>query len=94
VIAAQRVKARLACVSALVHHGVIDDAGFDLHVSARAGQVSWHPVPQRVGVLRHWSRRPLDGDRFAVSVREAWVQFAVCSGVASRDVRLRRTDSL
>ena len=51
VVRAQRVKGRLACVSALVHHGVIEDDGFDLHVSARSGQVSWHPVPAREHVI-------------------------------------------
>jgi hypothetical protein len=94
VIAAQRAKGRLACVSALVHHGVIEDAGFALHVSAREGQVSWHPVPPRDGLVRHWSRRPREGDRFAVSVPEAWRQFGLCPVVAGREVRLLRTDSL
>ena len=94
VLQAQRAKGRLACVSALVYHGLIDDEGFDLHVSARLGQVSWHPVPSRKGVVRHWSRTPLDGDRFAVGPETAWAQFALCSAVAGGDVRMRRTDSL
>jgi hypothetical protein len=91
---AQRAKGRLACVSALVHHGVIEDSGFDLHVSARLGQVSWHPIPARDGVIRHWSREPLAGDRFAVSAEVAWAQFAICLAVGSRDVRLQQPDSL
>jgi hypothetical protein len=94
VLRAQRAKGRLACVSALVHHGVIEDAGFELHVSAREGQVSWHPVAARDDVVRHWSREPLDGDRFAVTAQVAWRQFAVCRRVASADVRLVETDSL
>jgi len=94
VLQSQRVKGRLACVSALVYHGVIDDADFDLHVSARVGQVSWHPIPSRPDVVRHWSRSPLDGDRFAVSRETAWAQFGLCKAVASGDVRLQRTDSL
>lgn len=94
VVAAQRAKGRLACVSALVYHGEIEDHGFDLHVSARLGQVSWHPVPQRRGLVRHWSRRPLGGDRFAVGVQEAWDQFATCDAVAGREVRSLRPDSL
>ena len=92
--AAQRAKGRLACVSALVHHGVIEDEDFGLHVSARLGQVSWHPAPERSAVVRHWSREPLDGDRFAVSADVAWAQFALCTQVAGRDVRLRQPDSL
>jgi hypothetical protein len=94
VIESQRVKGRLACVSALVHHEVIEEADFALHVSAPQGQVSWHPVPTRRGLVRHWSRAPLDGDRFAVSESVAWAQFALCRQVAGRDVRLRQPDSL
>lgn len=94
VLAAQRAKGRLACVSALVFHGVIEDGGFKLHLSARIGQVSWHPVPERPEIVRHWSRTPLDGDRFAVSAEVAWAQFALCREVASGDVRLPQTDSL
>lgn len=94
VLNSQRAKGRLACVSALEYHGVFDHDGTGLHVSARLGQVSWHPVPQRDDVVRHWSRSRLGGDRFAVDVDTAWAQFALCRGVAGRDVRLRRTDSL
>ena len=94
VLRSQRVKGRLACVSALVYHGVFDADDGPVHVSARFGQVSWHPVPARDDVVRHWSRSPLAGDRFAVDVETAWAQFALCRGVAGRDVRLRRTDSL
>lgn len=94
VIASQRVKGRLACVSALVHLEVIEEAEFGLHVSAPQGQVSWHPLAPRHGLVRHWSRAPLDGDRFAVSESVAWAQFALCVQVAGRDVRLRQPDSL
>ena len=48
VLRAQRVKGRLACVSALAFHGVIEDDGGPLHVSARVGQVSWHPAVRSV----------------------------------------------
>jgi hypothetical protein len=91
---ALRAGGRLACVSALVFYGAIEDAGFDLHVSAPLGVTSWHPARQRRVVVRHWSRRALPGDRLAVSAETAWAQFALCRAVAGRDVRLRRTDSL
>jgi hypothetical protein len=94
VVASQRAKGRLACVSALVHHELIDEAEFGLHVSAPLGQVSRHPLAPRHGVVRHGSRAPLDGDRFAVSENVAWAQFALCREVAGRDVQLRRPDSL
>jgi hypothetical protein len=93
VIAAQRAGGRLACVSALEFHGVIEP-GNALHICAPAGVISWRPRSRADGVIRHWSRRPKPGDRLAVSVDAAWAQFAVCRGVAGRDVRLRRTDSL
>jgi hypothetical protein len=91
---ALRAGGRLACVSALVFHGEIEDAGFDLHLAAPLGVTSWHPRRNRRDVVHHWSRQPLPGDRLAVSSATAWAQFALCRGVAGRDVRLRRTDSL
>lgn len=93
VVAALRAGGRLACVSALEYHGVIEP-GHDLHICAPHGVVSWRPRGPRHGVVRHWSRRPAPGDRLAVSVETAWGQFALCRAVASRDVRLRGTDSL
>jgi hypothetical protein len=53
--------------------------------------VSWRPRGRRERVVRHWSRRPIEGDRLAVSAQAAWAQFALCRAVAGRDVRLRRT---
>ncbi|MEO8262698.1 MAG: hypothetical protein ABI566_09025 [Pseudolysinimonas sp.] len=93
VVKAHRSGGRLACVSALVYHGVIEP-GHDLHICAPHGVTSWRPRGSRVGVIRHWSRRPVAGDRFAVSVEVAWAQFALCRAVAGRDVRLRQRDSL
>jgi len=94
VVAAQRGGGRLACVSALAFRGVIDDVPGRLHVSAPQWAASWRPGSPRADVVRHWSRDPLDGDRFSVSEKVAWAQFALCREVAGRDVRLRRTDSL
>jgi hypothetical protein len=91
---ALRAGGRLACVSALVFLEEIEDAGFELHLAAPLGVTSWHPGRHRRDVVRHWSRHPLPGDRLAVSVEVAWAQFALCRGVAGRDVRLLRTDSL
>jgi hypothetical protein len=91
---ALRAGGRLACVSALVFLGEIEDAGFPLHLAAPLGVTSWHPRRHRGAVVRHWSRRALPGDRLAVSAETAWAQFALCRAVAGRDVRLRRTDSL
>ena len=91
---ALRAGGRLACVSALVFHGEIDDAGFELHLAAPLGVTSWHPHRRSRDVVRHWSRSPLPGNRLAVDSDTAWAQFALCRAVAGRDVQLRRTDSL
>jgi hypothetical protein len=56
--------------------------------------VSWHPTSPDDGVVRHWSRRPLDGDRHAVSVAVAWKQFELCQRLGRADVRLLEPDSL
>lgn len=90
-IAAHRAGGRLACVSALAYHGVIDDPPGGIHISAPAWVSKWHSPRMDPAVVRHWSRRRIAGDRFAVSVAEAWAQFALCRAVAGRDVRLRRT---
>lgn len=94
VVAGIRAGGRLACVSALAFHGVIETGTHQLHVSAPDGVVSWRPRGRREGVIRHWSRTPLPGDRLAVSAEAAWAQFALCREVHGRDVRLRRPDSL
>jgi len=92
-VAAHRAGGRLACVSALAFHGIIEPVE-GLHVAAPLNVTKWKPGESRLGVVRHWSRRALPGDRLAVSVETAWAQFALCRAVAGRDVRLRRTDSL
>jgi hypothetical protein len=94
VVAAQRAGGRLACVSALAFHGIIEPGEHPLHICAPDGVLSWRPRGRTDGVVRHWSRRRLPGDRQAVDVETAWAQFALCRGVSGRDVRLRRTDSL
>jgi hypothetical protein len=91
---AQRGGGRLACVSALVYHGVIEPVPGRLHVSAPAWAASWRPGRPRADVIRHWNRTEHPGDRMAVAAEDAWAQFALCREVAGRDVRLRRTDSL
>ena len=94
VIVAHRAGGRLACVSALAFHGVIEETGTGLHISAPAWVTKWRS-PRRSGhVVAHWSRSPATGDCRAVSVEAAWAQFALCRAVAGGDVRLRRTDSL
>lgn len=88
VVAAQRAGGRLACVSALAYHGIIDDAESGLHICAPPGVIGWHPSRRGDRAVRHWSRSPLDGDAFAVSADLAWAQFGLCRAVASSDVHL------
>ncbi len=72
-ISARRAGGRLACVSALAHYGVVEQPEL-LHIalsrSARPPLIS--------GVVVHWSRRDLGGDRAAVSIKEAEEQARVC----------------
>jgi hypothetical protein len=89
VLEAQRAGGRLACVSALAYHGVIADVDGPVHISAPWDVTRWRPGRHREPAVRHWSRRPLPGDRFAVTPEAAWSQFALCRAVSSRDLRLR-----
>jgi hypothetical protein len=91
---AHRAGGRLACVSALEYHGIIEPVPGRVHISAPAGVSRWRPGQPRSDAIRHWSRRVQPGDRMAVTVDVAWEQFALCREVASRDVRLTAADSL
>jgi hypothetical protein len=93
-VAAHRAGGRLACVSALAFHGVIEETHTGLHVSAPSWVTKWRSPRRNEHVVAHWSRRQAAGDCLAVTIPEAWAQFALCRAVAGRDVRLRRTDSL
>jgi hypothetical protein len=79
VIAARRAGGRLACVSALAHYGVGEGDGL-LHVAL--GRSGKHP--HAPGVVVHWSRRNLPGDRQAVSLEVAREQAERCKARASR----------
>jgi hypothetical protein len=87
VIRALRVGGRLACVSALAHHGV-GESPHELHVDLDANTPrlrdpdSGEVVRAAPGVVAHWSRRPRAGDRSAVSVDEARRQAARCRALA------------
>ncbi|HTL40080.1 MAG TPA: hypothetical protein VL294_01245 [Pseudolysinimonas sp.] len=93
-VQAQRAGGRLACVSALAYHGVIEPVPGTLHVAAPLWAASWRPGRPNADVIRHWSRNEQRGDRMAVAPEDAWAQFALCREVSGRDVRLRQTDSL
>jgi hypothetical protein len=78
VVTARRAGGRLACTSALRFHGFLpEQASADIeavHVSlARSARKPTHP-----GLVLHWSRAILPGDRCAVSVEVAVQQAARC----------------
>jgi len=82
VLRARRVGGRLACVSALAFHGVLEPSEPALHLA----------VPSNASRLRlkfagpvvvHWSRRRLAGDLHAVSVEEAAKQAKSCQGAVA-----------
>ena len=76
VVAARQAGGRLACVSALAHHGLLQRSDDVLHVS-----LDRHSrLLRRENTLAHWSRRHLDGDRQAVSARVAIEQARACRG--------------
>lgn len=77
-IRALRIGGRLACVSALAHHGAGPEPD-ELHVAV-AGNAS-RLRDRGAGVVIHWSRRWLAGDRVAVSVEEAHRQASRCRGL-------------
>ena len=95
-VAAHRAGGRLACVSALAFHGVIERGA---HRAPRAPHASWvtkwrspRQSEHVVAALESQARGRATGSRSASTT--AWAQFALCRAVAGRDVRLRRTDSL
>ena len=78
-----RIGGRLACVSALAHHGLAAMPS-KLHIVVPAGASRLRSGG--TGLVIHWSRRELAGSRVAVSVEEAYRQAARC--------RARGRDSL
>ena len=86
-VRALRVGGRLACVSALAHHGVIAAPDL-LHVSVQgsASRLRDPDTGRRGGspdqTVIHWSRKRVAGDRIAVSVEEARRQAASCRSLA------------
>ena len=79
VVLAARVGGRLACVSALEHHGVIPSQlmSNDIHVDLSRSASRLRRLSDR-GVVLHWSRAERDGDRQAVSVEVAREQARQC----------------
>lgn len=79
VVAARRLGGRVACVSALDLYGVGQGDG-RLHIALeRSGR-----HPHEAGVVVHWSRERLPGDRQAVAVQVARRQAARCAYNQSR----------
>jgi predicted transcriptional regulator of viral defense system len=92
-IRAWRVGGRLACVSALAHHGLGEPDPLALHVSVPRTasrlrtandyrlRLAEHPDS---AIIVHWTRRPIPGDRSAVDAELAREQAAACrpSGAA------------
>lgn len=69
---------RLACASALLHHGVRADEGGRLHVELPANAVIRREAGDLGTVRLHWARRGSPGDRAAVDVNAAHRQLLAC----------------
>lgn len=91
-IRAWRVGGRLACVSALAYHGLGEPDPLALHVSVpgtasrlrtahnHRERLAEHPDP---AIIVHWTRRPVPGDRSAVSAEFALEQAERCGSSAA-----------
>lgn len=77
VVDACRSGGRLACVSALAHHGIVVPSDGRLHI-----EIPGNAVRRSAGdsalVRMHWARRRSDGDRAAVSADAAVRQALAC----------------
>jgi predicted transcriptional regulator of viral defense system len=87
-----RVGGRLACLSALAHHGLAEQPP-ELHVALNRSSSRLRLDPKRVIVL-HWTRADLTGDRQAVSVEQARQQAARCVHAIRHDDGGHPPDSL
>jgi hypothetical protein len=78
-VAAWRVGGTLDCVSAAVHHGLIEPVTDELHVRIPGNRARVRlPYGGDSRVVLHWSRRRADGTRLAVSVAEALASIRRC----------------
>jgi predicted transcriptional regulator of viral defense system len=80
VLDAIRAGGRLACTSALAHHGFTASASAALHVEVPAN-ASRLRLGGRTFVV-HWAARPSAGDRRAVSIASALGQASRCRGAS------------
>lgn len=100
---AWRIGGPLACVSALMHHGLVTAAdgplGHELHVALRTntsrmpGRLTVAEYPESAQgqlIVRHWSTPSyFSGDRLAVSVDAALEQARHCRPLLARRARAR-----
>jgi len=76
---ARQLGGRLACVSAIEHHGQAVIRPLQLHIElGRSGK-----RPSDTSVVVHWRRRRSPGDRQAVSIEAARGQARVCQQALS-----------
>jgi hypothetical protein len=76
---AWRIGGRLACVSALEHHGLALPVGDgSIHIEVPRGTSRLRDSAREVVV--HWTRHPQGGDRLAVAPEAAVLQAAACEG--------------
>jgi hypothetical protein len=76
VIDAIRIGGRLACVSALAHHGILADAGGPLHLEVPSNASRLRTAGREV--VLHWTGAASEGTRVAVGVAAALAQSARC----------------
>lgn len=84
VLAAAALGGRLTCLSALAHHGLLDEPS-ELHVLLPRSASRVHPA---ANVIIHWARAANGGDRRAVSVEVATEQAGRCRAGSRYPVRV------
>lgn len=93
VIEGRRAGGRLACVSALEHHGELatSEESWIVHIEVRrnASRIQSHRDPDSKTIV-HWVGGPSGGDNAAVSTRAAFKQVQECRNLGARAIALDR----
>lgn len=85
IVSARRCGGRVACVSALAFHGLLEataEDGLHIEVPHNASRLR-HVEDRRRRIVVHWTRHPVGADRFVVPVAEAMRQFERCAAASA-----------
>jgi predicted transcriptional regulator of viral defense system len=80
VVAAARIGGKLACASALEHHGLGGTLSNELHIAVPRSASRLRS--SKADVIVHWTRNRITGSRQAVSIEQALEQANACQALA------------